>query len=300
MTNRALFPGSQAVVVGGTGQTGRRLLEQLSALGLERVVAPSHVQLDLAAEPSAFEAQLERLAGELKPGLPTACIVAAAFTNVEACEADPAFCERVNVTNTIAALGFARDRFRAKLAFYSTDYVFDGAAGPYAETAARNPVSVYGRAKAKVEEWFEKHAPDGLVVRTTGVYDDLAGSKNFLMQMRALFAEKKTARVPSDQLANPVWAVELARATLELIERGESGLFHVAGGTQLPRVEFARLIAEVFGFDASLVQAVETSALGQKARRPLKGGLRCDKLRAALGWVPGGARETLLHIRDKH
>ena len=40
---------------------------------------------------------------------------------------------------------------RARVVFYSTDYIFDGTAGPYREDAEPSPISVYGRAKREAE-----------------------------------------------------------------------------------------------------------------------------------------------------
>ncbi len=305
----------QVIVVGGTGQTGLRLLELLVEHPDVKLVATSRsaqagtkwgerVQwrmLDLEVDSSQLAQQLEGLGAGLAAGKRTALIFAAAFTNVEACEADTARCRRVNELNTIAVMKWAQDRFNAIVAFYSTDYVFDGAAGPYAETAPRHAISAYGRSKVVVEEWLEKNAPRALILRTTGVYDYLPGAMNFLMQMLTQWGQGKATRVPIDQLGNPIWAHELARATFELLADEASGIYHVAGATQLARTDFARLIAQIFGYDAKLIQPVNTRELGQKALRPLNGGLVCEKLKRELGWTPAGALtvlEALLKIKN--
>jgi dTDP-4-dehydrorhamnose reductase len=322
------FPFEQVVVIGGTGQTGHRVLERALERRVPRILATSRAcsaeglpsgplagtiaadarnwggkvrwfPLDLEAAPDVLARQLDGMAGGLNAGAPTALVFAAAFTNVDGCETDPGRCARVNETNTVAVLEWGRARFGAKLVFYSTDYVFDGVTGPYDEYAGRHAISRYGLSKVFVEEWLESHAPDALIVRTTGVYDFLPGSKNFVMNMLDLWAKGTMTRIPGDQYANPVWAAELARATESLLERKSSGIFHVGGAKQLGRVEFARLIARIFDADASLIVPVLTADLGQKARRPLKGGLRCDKLRRELGWAPGSPDEILARLRKE-
>jgi hypothetical protein len=45
--------------------------------------------------------------------------------------------------------------------------------------------------------------------------------------------------------------------------------------------------------DPALVQGAPTRELGQKARRPLKGGLTTDKLRLALGEPPPDLARSL-------
>jgi dTDP-4-dehydrorhamnose reductase len=319
------FPFEQVVVIGGTGQTGHRVLEGLLERKVSRIVATSRAcspdglptgplagtitadakawggqvrwyPLDLEATPNDLAHQLDAMAEALKAGAPTALVFAAAFTNVDGCETDPERCKRVNETNTVAVLDWGRSRFGAKLVFYSTDYVFDGVTGPYDEYAGRHAISRYGSSKVFVEEWLEAHAPDALILRTTGVYDYLPGSKNFVMNMLDLWAKGTLTRIPEDQYANPVWAADLARATLEVLEKRSAGIFNVAGARQLGRVEFARLIAKIFDKDASLIFPVKTADLAQKARRPLRGGLRCDKLKRELGWAPGDPERILLKL----
>ncbi len=326
----------QFIVVGGSGQIGHRVIE--SALDSEilfngavitattheahdgvpggpagdlvedRVTSASHFKeaearwhrLDLESSPETLKKELAALDSGLRAGAPTALVLAAAYTNVDGCETEPERCKRVNETNTTAVLAWAQLKYSAKIAFYSTDYVFDGEAGPYEERVKRNAVSHYGRSKAVIEDWLEKHAPDSIVIRTTGVFDYFPGSLNFLMQMLNLWGDGKRTRIPSDQFANPVWAGDVARATVDLLARDCSGVYNVAGGSQLPRTDFARAIASVFGLDAGLIDPVKTAELGQKARRPLKGGLTIDKVARELGWAPMDAVTALQFLKSRY
>lgn len=322
------FPFSQVIVIGGTGQTGHRLLENLvglsqkiTLLGTSRTVEGeipagalagtvlhdvrkwgTRVQwsaVDLEADPETLKQQLDSVSKKLEKNKSTALIFAAAFTNVDGCEIDPSKCERINKVNTISVLDWALREFQAKVVFYSTDYVFDGIKGVYSEDHPRNAVCVYGQSKVDVEEWLEKSAPQSLILRTTGVYDYLPGSKNFLMQMLDLWGQKRTTRIPSDQWSNPVWSFELAKATLDLLSREAVGIFNVAGGKQMARVDFAKLIATVFEFDLNLIQPVITAELQQKAKRPLNGGLNCEKLKSVLGWAPQAPEPVLRSFKER-
>ena len=72
-------------------------------------------------------------------------------------------------------------------------------------------------------------------------------------------------RVPADQFGQPTYGPDLAAAALELVRRGAVGTFHVTGPELLSRLAFARLIAEVFGLDAGLIDGEPTPELGQAA-----------------------------------
>ena len=94
---------------------------------------------------------------------------AAAWTAVDACEADP---ERAFRDNALAArwVAEASRRVGAQLVHVSTDYVFDGTKdGPYHEWDDPNPTSVYGASKLAGEQEARAGAPAASVVRTSWV-----------------------------------------------------------------------------------------------------------------------------------
>ena len=193
------FPFSQVVVVGGSGMTGQRLVELFHPHDRIKILATSRsvsgqlptgplavtmsetagkwgkrVQwepLDLEAESNVVDGQLQVMQRHIRLGEPLVLFLAAAFTNVEACETDPEKNQRINLVNTRRVLQWGK-ALGAHLVFFSTDYVFDGKAGPYGELEPRNALSQYGKVKAEIEEWIQNNAPQsGLIVRTTGVYD---------------------------------------------------------------------------------------------------------------------------------
>ena len=90
------------------------------------------------------------------------------------------------------------------------------------------------------------------------------------------------ARCLTLQRASPTYNRDLAAASVELAERGLTGLYHVAGSAVLDRYAFALLVAQVFGLDTSHLIAVKTDELRQKAGRPLAGGLSVTKAQAVL------------------
>ena len=121
-----------------------------------------------------------------------------------------------------------------------------------------------------------------LVVRTTVVYGPDRQGKNFVYQLIRNCRSGQGMRIPSDQVSSPTYNADLAQASVELCERDQRGVFHLAGDGVLDRFAFAKLACDVFGLDAARLTPVSTAALGQKAPRPLKGGLRIAKAQALL------------------
>src|SRR5262249_39026286 len=155
-------------------------------------------------------------------------------------------------------------------------------AGPYVESAPVRPLSVYGRSKLEGEERLRAEVPGHLILRTTTVYGPETQGKNFVYQVVANARQKKAMRVPSDQLATPAYGPDIPRPPTALVEEGARGPSPLAGPAFVDRVPFGRRACEVFGLDASIIVPVTTAELGQPARRPLKGGLRSEKIACSI------------------
>jgi dTDP-4-dehydrorhamnose reductase len=275
----------RAVVIGGSGQIGGWLLRGLTdsghaAIGTYATVPfPGLIPLD--------SADLVGAATWLRSQRPDVVFYPAGFTWVDGCERDPARARTANVDQPLNLARVAADQ-GARFVYFSTDYVFDGRGGPYAEDDPPNPLSVYGRAKYEAEQVLaEALGPLLLTVRTTWVYGPERQGKNFAYQLAKTLGEGRSLVCPSDQVSNPSYGPDVARTVLALAEAGRSGLVHVAGPEWLDRVRFARALAVALGRDPALIVARTTAELGQPAARPLQGGLRTPRLDA---WLPGSLR----------
>jgi dTDP-4-dehydrorhamnose reductase len=283
----------KALIIGASGLVG----------GALRTVFPQAVgtyfrspSADLVALDITDDAAVRALVTQVAPGL---ILLPAAQPNVDRCETEPAESEHVNVDGTrhVAA---AAARAHARLVFFSTDYVFDGKAGPYAPDAPTSPINVYGRHKLAAETIVRETVADHLIVRACGVYGYQATGKNFVMALVRLAAAGKRMRVPSDQWGTPTLAENLAAAVHELALSDHRGIVHPVGPDYLTRIEFARLAAEVLGYTSGFLQPVATPALKQPAARPLRGGVDNRSTQALLRKTRLiGAREGLAIMRRR-
>ena len=105
------------------------------------------------------------------PLRPDAIVNLAAFTKVDANEAEPARAFRDNAMGPQTPGAVGTCHCGAVLLHVSTDYVFDGAKGaPYDETDVPAPLSVYGRAKLAGERFVRSIAPASFIVRVGYVF----------------------------------------------------------------------------------------------------------------------------------
>lgn len=207
----------------------------------------------------------------------------AAYTNVDGAEKEEALATAVNGTG-VEHLGRCCRKRGAVLVHYSTDYVFGGRQRtPYRTDDRRDPLGAYGRSKALGEELLQESGCEHLLIRTSWLY--APWGKNFVRTIAALVREKRPLRVVNDQTGRPTSSEHLARASLELIERGERGIWHVTDGGQCTWFEFACEIARLIDPQVE-AKACTTAELARPAPRPAYAVLDLRQTEAVLGPMP--------------
>lgn len=274
---------ARPLVIGASGLVGGAFHRRLAAAGLDvhgtwhTRERPGLVRFALADDARRF----------LDHRTPSLVVLASALTHVDYCETHPeeTFERNVVQVRPVAAWCAERD---VPLLFFSTDYVFDGADGPYREDAPPAPLSVYGRSKLAAEQVVSA-APRHAILRITNVFDVGFDDRNFLVRLVDSLRRRLPITLPADQYATPTFATWLADQAMTVIERGllcapgAPAILNVACDDLVSRLEFARRVAAVIGADPALITGKPTAELGQAAPRPLRGGLRNDRLKLLLG-----------------
>lgn len=288
---------TRALVVGGSGQIGGWLLRFLADRGHQATGThatrpfPGLVPLDAGDAPAVVDL--------IRREKPDVVFYPAGFTWVDGCERDEAKARAINLEQPLFVAQTAAEA-GARFVYFSTDYVFDGEAGPYAEDDPVNPLSVYGLAKRDAETQLADALGDRLLtIRTCWVYGPERQGKNFAYQLVRNLNQGKTATLPSDQISSPSYGPDVARTALLLAEAGASGLINVVGPEVVDRIRFAREVARAFGLDESLIVGKPTAEIGQGAPRPLNSGLRIDRLEAVAPGLTRPMEAALADFREK-
>jgi dTDP-4-dehydrorhamnose reductase len=260
------------LVTGAAGMLGCDVLRAGRRAGHE-LVALSRAELDITDAP-AVERAFARLS-------PDAAINCAAFTDVDAAETHA---EQANAVNADGAGNLARAAAAVgkPLVHLSSDYVFSGeapldAAGhvrPYVESDRPAPRSRYGASKLAGERQVLDASPRHTVVRSSWLFG--TDGRNFVSTMLRLAGERDGVQVVTDQVGCPTWTGHLAPALLGLIERGVSGLVHLAGAGHTSWNGFAQ---EIFR-QAELpcrVEPIASSELARPAPRPAWSALASER-----------------------
>jgi dTDP-4-dehydrorhamnose reductase len=199
-----------------------------------------------------------------------------AMTNVDQCEMNP---EESHLINSLS-VKWMLETFAGYFLFISTDYVFNGRNGPYLESDNTNPINVYGQTKLKAENMINLNSENSLILRTNVLFDYNDSSKaSFVNWVVNSLQNSTPISVVSDQYNNPIWTHHLAEIIFFLIKEKITGLLHTGSDEYINRYEFALIIAQKFKLDKSLIKPIQTHDLKQIASRPLRGGLKIDKLK---------------------
>jgi dTDP-4-dehydrorhamnose reductase len=201
----------------------------------------------------------------MKKERPAWIVLAAAYTDVDGCEANPELAFSVNRDGAVN-VAEAATSVGANLLFLSTDYVFDGRETiPYEAHDPRNPQSIYGRSKAEGEVGVLEKAPRCCIVRTSWLFG--TGGKCFPDTILKLAADRPALDVVNDQCGCPTYSVDLARAIIDLCRKNAHGIVHATNKGACSWFAFAQEIVRRAGMTTE-VRPVTSAQMSRPAPRP--------------------------------
>lgn len=244
----------RVTIFGATGLLGKELLLEWSGDEVTGLTSRAADIRDAKA--------VQQVVDETRPEW---IVLAAAYTDVDGCESnqDRAFAVNRDGAVNVAAAAKAAG---ARLLFLSSDYVFDGKkTTPYEISDPRNPQSVYGRTKAEAEIALLNLLPQCCIARTSWLFG--TGGKCFPDSILKLAASRPTLDVVDDQRGCPTYAVDLARAIVQLCHKNAEGIVHVNNAGDCTWFEFAQQIVHSAG-RTTTVRPVSSQQMARPAPRP--------------------------------
>jgi dTDP-4-dehydrorhamnose reductase len=277
----------RVLVTGSAGQVGTAVARAWRAAG-DDVLAADRAALDVTDRDAVLAA--------ITTLCPDAVAHCAAWTAVDACEADP---DRAFGANALAVRWVAEGcrRTGAHLVHLSTDYVFDGTkAEPYLEWDPTGPLNVYGASKLAGEHEATAAGIGASIVRTSWVVGEHA--PNMLATILRLLGQPGSLTFVDDQVGHVTFTGDLAVALRRLAVDRRPGIHHVTNQGPTTWYGFARAVAAAGGHDPDRVQPIATADLvpPRPATRPANSVLDNAVLRmSGLPLLPD-ALETLPRV----
>ena len=222
------------------------------------------------------KSNLEKIFKKIKPNV---IFHTAAVTDLDWCEKHEKETYALN-TNPIKNIANLAKTYNSKLIFISTDSVFDGKLGGYQETDPLNSINVYSKSKIEAEK-IVKTFDDSLIIR--GTFFGIKNNKeSFISYLLKQLKNKKEIKVPKDKISNGLFVNDFAKTLVEMYHKKLSGIFHIGSSDYVNNFEFAKEIANVFGYEKDLIQETLFEKIFYEknliAKRPLNTTLNIKKI----------------------
>jgi dTDP-4-dehydrorhamnose reductase len=240
------------LVVGGSGLLGRELLKVLSRA--HEVGGTYYTQpyencrpLDIS-DRSAIRHFVEL-------HYPDVVIHTAAIKNADLCEENRELAWKTNVEGTKNLVEVCK-KYGIKFVYISSDYVFDGGNGPYSELSKPSPSNFYGITKLEGERIVKEELIDYIIIRPTILYG-YGDRDTFVSQVRKRIAGGEILEADNRIEKYPLLTSDVAILIQKLLERDETGVFHIAGKDRVTRYEWASRIAATFELDGNRIKPIK-------------------------------------------
>lgn len=293
------------LITGSNGLLGQKLIHLLTSQKEFRFVATARGQnrvlLDKPFEFASMDItnpeQIQEVFFHYKPEI---LIHTAAMTQVDDCEKDQENCLLQNV-KAVRYLAQAAEKYNTFFVHLSTDFIFDGTAGPYDEEAQPNPISFYGNSKWEAEKILQSSSLQWAIARTVlvyGVAQDMSRS-NIVLWVKKSLEEGKKIKVVDDQWRTPTLAEDLAKGCFLIAQKQATGIFNISGKDLLTPYQMALATADFFDLDKTLIERADSITFTQPARRPPRTGFIIEKARKILGYEPHSFQEGLALVAEQ-
>jgi len=277
------------LITGSSGMLGKELLNVFSEDKKYQVFALSrkknknsrgviYVSFDL----NDFK-KIPELLNKIEPDI---IIHAAALVNVDFCEANHKVADALHVKATKALATY--QNLKTKFVYISTDSVFDGRRGNYAEKSKTGPLNYYAKSKLRGEQESLSINPRSLIVRTNIFGFHLPAGKSLIENTLETLNKNESITGFQDVIFNPVYTKHLALIIKKLLEKKESscGILNISGDKILSKYDFLIILAKIFKKNVALIKPGFIKDVKLKAARPKKTNLSNLKLKKIINSVP--------------
>jgi dTDP-4-dehydrorhamnose reductase len=288
------------LITGASGLFGSKLAEIAAASKYAVYSGYSRDSVSFGAPIQFDVSDKNRVEAVFKKVNPEVVVHAAALTDVDKCELNRELAWNINVEGT-RNIAEAAKSSHAFLVCISTDYVFNGEAGGYAEADRTDPINYYGFTKLKAEELVKDLVDEYCIARPSVIYGSTpaAGKINFALWIVNQLKKNEQIKIVTDQWNSPTLNTNLANMTLEIIERKLTGTFHLSGATRISRYDFARAITQTFNLDENLINPCSSSDFSWSAKRPRDSSLNTSKAHQSLNNKPLQIHQALERMKQE-
>lgn len=245
------------LVIGARGQLGQEMVKQVE----EKKIDCLHGDVE-KFDITDYQV-ISKAIAEYKP---TVVINCAAYNNVDGAEEDWQTAFMVNGIG-VRNLALSCRENDCTLVHYSSDFVFDGQKEtPYTIADQPNPLSKYGESKYLGEKFVVGLAGKYFLIRLSWLFGHNPEA-SFPLKLMGWAKDKDVLEIIDDQISSPAYVVDVARATLDLINTKQYGLYHMTNSGSCSKYQWAQHILKGIGWSGEL-KPVKSEKFNLPAKRP--------------------------------
>jgi dTDP-4-dehydrorhamnose reductase len=221
-------------------------------------------------------ASKESIESVIQARRPWAIVNAAGYVRVDEAEVE---CNNCYIANTYGPANLAdlAKKYNFKLMTFSSDLVFDGAKNNlYIESDSVAPLNVYGKSKAKAEEYVLERDPSALIIRTSAFFGPW-DKYNFVNNVLSSLQNQQFFKAANDVYISPTYVPDLVNVSLDLLLDNEHGIWHLANQGETTWASLALDVAKLGKVDSNLVTQVPLADFNYPAKRPQYSVLSSEK-----------------------
>ncbi|MFC1600232.1 dTDP-4-dehydrorhamnose reductase [Patescibacteria group bacterium] len=259
----------KVLLIGKNGLLGSEIDSICKNSGFFEYLSTSKEDLDITDENA-----VKQILNDYKPNL---VVNAAAFTYVDECEMKKEFVMNINGKANGNLAKICND-IGAYLAYFSTDYVFDGTKKEgYTEYDETHPINTYGESKLLGETLIQENTDKFFIIRTSWLFG--MHGNNFVKTMLNLAKKGEPIKVVDDQIGKPTYSVDLANAIYNNVQMGyPSGIYHLVNENATTWYDFAKKVFDLADLSNVDLRSIKSDELSRPAKRPKVSTLQNTKL----------------------
>ncbi len=283
------------LVTGAGGQLGSVLLRRLLTKGEDvcGTVSPDGPRPDSGKTEVVDLSDASAIVNVVQRLRPRRIVHAAAVSTPAAARSAPELAHQVNVRGSEILLEAAKS-VGARVAYISTDMVFDGEHAPYDEAAVPNATGIYARSKLLGEQHVLAGS-DTMVLRVPLMYGlpAVVRQSTFQSQISNLRTGTQLSLF-TDEFRTPLWLEDAAAA----IERAHTsdfcGVLHLGGPERLSRLEMGLAMARALKLRTPNIRESSRLDFDSPEPRPKDLSLDSHRFEQLFGAPPGRPMEEAL------
>jgi len=252
------------LIIGSRGMLGQQLAKIFSEDSNYQVISWDKEDVDITDFPQVKEKVIS--------AKPEIIINVAAFNNVDGCEENEQLANLIN-GYAVGNLAQVAKELGAVVIHYSSGYVFDGGEKTgYKEDDEPVPISKYDHSKYLGEKELQEKADKFYLIRTNLLFGPAALSegakKSFVDLILGLAKERDSFKFVTNEVSNPTYVVDLAKATKELIEdKCTYGIYHLINDGQASWYDWAKALFDLTGLKKEMI-GIKSDEYPRPAKRP--------------------------------